>query len=348
MLRIGFCGVGSMGQCAHLRNYVTAPDCQVVAIAELRDHTARAVASRYGVAGIYHELAEMLANEQLDAIVAAQPFTRHGMLAPQLLSAGVPVFIEKPLASSIAAGERILEAVNASGTWLMVGYHKRSDPACMYAREQIASLQQSGDLGRMTYVRALMPAGDWIASGFLERITCDDSLPQLETDPPPDDMNANTFKAYTAFVNYYIHQVNLLRYFLGEPYRVTYADPGGVLLAGVSTSGVACSIEMSPYRTTVDWQESVLIAFEHGYIKIELPAPLAVNRPGRVEILRDPGNGVTPETTRPHLPWIDAMRQQALNFVAAVKGERPPMCTAAEALDDLKVARDYIRLRHET
>ena len=36
---------------------------------------------------------------------------------------------------------------------------------------------------------------------------------------------------YFGFVNYYIHQVNLLRYLLGEPYRVTFADRGGVLLA---------------------------------------------------------------------------------------------------------------------
>jgi hypothetical protein len=33
-----------------------------------------------------------------------------------------------------------------------------------------------------------------------------------------------------------------------------------------------------------------------------------------------------------------------MNFVAAVRGERQPMCEAAEALEDLRVARDYIRL----
>ena len=38
------------------------------------------------------------------------------------------------------------------------------------------------------------------------------------------------------------------------------------------------------------------------------------------------------------------MRQQAINFVRAIKGEIAPPCEAAEALDDLKVARDYIRM----
>ena len=157
-------------------------------------------------------------------------------------------------------------------------------------------------------------------------------------------MDEETQKKYSSFVNYYIHQVNLMRYLLGEPYQVTYADPSGVLLAGQSESGVACTIEMTPYRTSVDWQESALVCFQRGYINIDLPAPLASNRPGRVEILRDPGNGVTPETVVPQLPWIHAMRQQAINFLSAIKGEADPPCQAEEALEDLKVAREYIRL----
>jgi len=38
------------------------------------------------------------------------------------------------------------------------------------------------------------------------------------------------------------------------------------------------------------------------------------------------------------------MKQQAVNFVRAVKGELAPMCEAHEAMEDLKVARDYIKL----
>jgi len=117
-----------------------------------------------------------------------------------------------------------------------------------------------------------------------------------------------------------------------------------VMLAGQTKSGVACVIEMTPYCTTIDWQESAFVAFEHGWIKLDLPAPLASNRPGRVEVFRDPGKGATPETVVPQLPWVHAMRQQAMNFVAAIRGDIAPLCQAAEALEDLKVAREYLRL----
>jgi predicted dehydrogenase len=226
----------------------------------------------------------------------------------------------------------------------MVGYHKRSDPATMAAKAEIERLKMTGELGKLTYVRILMPAGDWVANGFVDLISVPGSYPDVERDPPASDMDAETYRRYTAFVNYYVHQVNLMRHLLGEPYRVTYAEPSGVLFAGQSESGAACTIEMSPYRTTLDWQESALVCFERGYVKLELPAPLASNRPGRLELFRDPGNGVTPETRVPQLPWIHAMRQQAMNFVAAIRGERKPPCEAAEALEDLRVARAYIRL----
>ncbi len=344
-VRIGFVGVGTMGQVAHLRNYAATPDCEVVAIAELRRGLGRQVAARYGVPRVYGSHTEMLAAEELDAIVAVQPFTRHGVLVPELLEAGVPTFIEKPLAGSVEAGERILAAVRASGTWLMVGYHKRSDPATAFAKAEIGRLKQSGELGALRYVRILMPAGDWVAGGFAGLIRTDEPIPQVAWDPPPADMDEETYRAYLTFVNYYIHQVNLMRHLLGEAYGVAYADPSGVLLAVQSESGVAGTIEMSPYTTTVGWEESALVAFEHGYVRLELPAPLTVNRPGSVEILRDPGGGRTPEAVRPQLPWIGAMQQQAANFVRAVRGEAKPPCEGEEALEDLRTARDYIRMR---
>jgi predicted dehydrogenase len=343
-VRIGFVGAGNMGQCAHLASYVTVPECEVVALAEMRPELARAVAVRYGIPRVYGSHVEMLSKEKLGGIVASQPFDRHGELVPQLLKAGVPVFTEKPLAASIEVGEKVLEAVRGSGTWHMVGYHKRNDPATIYAKAEVDRLKASGELGVMRYVRVLMPAGDWVAGGFNGLLRSDDPKPELTSDPPPADMDEETFAVYVAFVNYYIHQVNLVRHLLGEPYEVTHADPSGVLLVGRSASGVSCVIEMTPYATTLDWQESALVAFERGYVKLELPAPLAHNRPGRVEVLCDPGGGLTPNVIVPHLPWVHAMRQQAMNFVGAIKGETKPLCEAAEALEDLRVARQYVRL----
>lgn len=344
-IQIAFAGVGGMGQAAHLRNYATLrDDCEVVALAELRPKLAQAVARKYNVPRVYSTIEEMLAKEKVDAIVASQQFTRHGIVVTEVAKAGVPIFTEKPIAASVAVGERIVAAVAAAKTWLMVGYHKRSDPATEYARKTITELKQSGELGQMKYVRISMPPGDWIAAGWTENLATDDVMPPIAVDPKPQDMDAETTKLYEAFVNYYIHQVNLLRFLVGEPYKVSYADPSKVLFIAHSASGVPCTIEMAAYSTSIDWQETALVGFERGYVKLSLPAPLAFNRAGTVEILKDPGKGVTPVTLHPQMPWVHAMRNQALNFIKAVRGEASAPCLAPEALEDIKIARDYIRL----
>jgi predicted dehydrogenase len=58
--------------------------------------------------------------------------------------------------------------------------------------------------------------------------------------------------------------------------------------------------------------------------------------------------GQVPTTTIPTLPWIHAMRQQAIHFVNAIRGERTPLCTAEEGLKDLYVAKQYIDALEES
>ena len=344
-IRLGFVGVGSMGQIAHLRNYVTLEDCEVVALAEIRPQLAQQVATRYGVGKVYADHKAMLAAERLDGVVAPQPFDRHAVLLPEIYPQVKHVLTEKPLCMGVDAGKKLVAQAQAAGCVHMVGYHKRSDPATQYAKKLIDELKASKELGALKYVRILMPAGDWIAAGFTDLIHSSEKTPQVAREPAATDMDAPTAKHYIDFVNYYIHQVNLMRHLLGEPYRVTYAEKSGVLMAVESSSGVAGTIEMTPYRTTIEWEESALVAFEKGYIKLRLPAPVTCNRAGTVEVYRDPGDGKTPERTFPTMPWVHAMRQQAMNFVKVCRGEMTPPCEAAEAVDDLQVARDYIRMR---
>ncbi len=343
-LRIGFCGVGSMGQCAHLRHYATLEGCQVVAIAEPRTNTAQEVARRCGVPNVYSDFSEMLAAEKLDGIVASQPFERHGLLVPELLKAGIHVFTEKPIAGCVASGKAIAAADAAGEGTLMVGYHKRSDLATTWAKARIDDLKTSGELGKLTYVRILMPSGDWVLRGFDALVNAGDPTPDLAFDAPAEDMDKETFGYYIGFVNYYIHQVNLARHLLGESWQVEYAHESGVLLAGTSESGAAVSIEMTPYMTSEGWEESALVAFERGYLTLDLPAPLAADGSGTVSLYADPGDGATPVRTTPRLKPIPAMRNQAMNFLAAIRGEKPVMCNAADALADIELAREYIRL----
>jgi len=153
---------------------------------------------------------------------------------------------------------------------------------------------------------------------------------------------------YVKFVNYYIHQVNLLRFLMGEDYKLTFADRTGVLLAAESV-GTSCAedhiaglIEMEAFKTTDDWQEQALVCFEKGWIRIELPAPLASQQAGKVTVFNN--SGAQGFSVSPRLPNTHAMLNQARNFIKAVQGEKPAPCVSDEAVRDLEIAMDYIRM----
>ena len=86
------------------------------------------------------------------------------------------------------------------------------------------------------------------------------------------------------------------------------------------------------------------MTFEKGWIRLELPPPMAANRAGRVTVSRDPGQGETPQEIVPQLPHVHSMRQQAAHFVQAVRGKPTCLCEAEEALADLRVAKEYLNL----
>jgi predicted dehydrogenase len=347
-LRIGFVGAGFMGQLAHIRSYaLLRDDCELVALAEPRRRTAELVAARYGIGRIFRDHHELLASEKLDGIVAPQRYSQHPLLLPELY-AGVPhLFTEKPLAGTSDEGDRLAALARESGCIHMLGYHRRSDPATREAKRTVDAWKASGELGPFRFVRICYAAGDWIANAHRALIDVGEEpppAPAQDSGVEPDD---ETRWALANGADKLVHPLNLLRHLLGERYRLSFAHVTGRLLAFESESGIPASVEVSPYRVTVGLEEEILVAFERGYVRL-WPAPsLAVNRAGKLEVYRDPGDRVLPERVRPQLPWIDPMRAQAEDFLRVCRGDAEPPTDVAEAAEDLHLVADIVRTRFE-
>ena len=88
----------------HARAYQHVKRGKIVAICDLKEELLKDFGEQFGIEKRYTDIHEMLDKEPLDGIVASQPFDRHGILVPQLLKGGVPIFTEKPLAASVAVG----------------------------------------------------------------------------------------------------------------------------------------------------------------------------------------------------------------------------------------------------
>lgn len=347
-VRIGFVGAGFMGQLAHIRSYALLhEECELVALAEPRQHTAERVAARYGIGRVYRDHRELLESEQLDGIVASQRFTYHETLLPELYPHVPHLFTEKPLALGAATGERLARLATEAGCVHMLGYHRRSDPATREAKRTVDAWRESGELGALRYLRICYSGGDWIANSQAAMIDSGEERPPLPAEelPPKLAGDDDVLWALSTGANELVHPLNLLRHFLAEPYRVIFAHASGRLYGFESESGVPATIEVAPYRVTVGLEEETLVAFERGYVRLR-PAPsLAINRAGTLEVYRDPGRGALPERVFPQLPWIDPMRAQAADFLRVCRGDAPPLTGAAEGAEDLHLVSDIVRAR---
>jgi predicted dehydrogenase len=347
-VRIGFVGAGFMGQLAHIRSYALLRDeCELVALAEPRTQTAELVAARYGIGRVHRDHRELLESEQLDGIVASQGFTHHAALLPDLYAGVQHLFTEKPLALGPSTGDRLASLAREAGCTHMLGYHRRSDPATREAKRTVDEWKASGELGSLRYVRYCFPSGDWIANANAALIDAGEERPALPAEEPDAELAPDEESRFLLWTgsNELVHPLNLLRHLLGERYRLAYAHASGRLYTFESESGVPATIEVAPYRVTVGFEEEILVAFERGYVRLR-PAPaLALNRPGTLEIYRDPGPRAAVERISPALPWIDPMRAQAEDFLRVCRGEAAPLTDAAEGAEDLHAVADIVRAR---
>jgi len=339
-IKIGFLGVGHMGQLAHLMNYVQLPEyCEVKTLCDVKIRQAEILANKFGVPNVTADYREMLADDEITAIACIQGFENHVVLVPDVLRAGKHVFTEKPLCVFPENGEKLVKLAKETGMIHMVGNHKRSDPAVEYAVKIINEWKQSGEYGKMNYVRLSMPPGNYRKDAD-EPFMTDEPPGPIPPEPGPAGMDNKARDRMIWFVNYYIHQVNLMRFLMGEDFRLTSA--GRHFYTAESDSGVNGILELEPYATSVDWQEHALVCFDRGWVRIDLTAPLATQLASTVSIYTD--HGWDSKIISPMMPNVCAMRNQAKNFLLAIKGEKRAPCLSEDAVKDLWIAADYINM----
>jgi predicted dehydrogenase len=95
----------------------------------------------------YAEVEQMLAEARLDAVIVATPSAHHVGPVTQAANAGLPLFCEKPLASTLADNEKLAAVIRDAGILCQIGFNRRFDPEYAEARERIAA----GEIGQPVY-----------------------------------------------------------------------------------------------------------------------------------------------------------------------------------------------------
>lgn len=142
MLGVGILGAGYFGA-FHARAIATLPDLRLVAACAEELTLAEAFAAEHG-GKPYGDWRAMLGDASVDVVSITAPHHLHCELAIAALQAGKHVFLEKPMAVSVAECSRIIAAAEASRRKLMVGQIMHFVLPCIVARE----ILDRGELGK--------------------------------------------------------------------------------------------------------------------------------------------------------------------------------------------------------
>ncbi len=126
-----------------------ATGSELVAVCDMVQKNARALASEYGLSEVYADLDEALETTSADAVYVATPVWLHVQHAVQALEADKHVLVEKPLGVTGEECSRAIAAADASDRLAGCSYFRRLFPAYLQAQEMI----RNGEFGQVVLVR---------------------------------------------------------------------------------------------------------------------------------------------------------------------------------------------------
>jgi predicted dehydrogenase len=149
-LRAAVIGMGAMGA-NHARVLSEIPGVELCAVAD-PDPGRMAGVDGGQAAGprAYAGHRELLAAERPDFVTVAVPTRAHAAVAADVIAAGVPLLVEKPLAATLDEARGLRDAAASAGVPLAVGHIERFNPAVIELKRRL----DAGELGRVYQVHA--------------------------------------------------------------------------------------------------------------------------------------------------------------------------------------------------
>jgi predicted dehydrogenase len=151
-LKLGLIGCGDIANRAYLPAIKEESSrLRLVATCDLQRQRAERAAAEYGPATVYADAAEMLAKADLDGVMVLTSMVPHGPLCIAGLEAGKHVYVEKPMAVTVAEADRMVELSESKGLILSCA----PSTILLSAFQRVKEVIASGEVGKITFAHAI-------------------------------------------------------------------------------------------------------------------------------------------------------------------------------------------------
>ena len=361
-LRVAVVGCGGIAQMMHLPTLFERPDLfQVMGLADVSAATLQAVGHRYGITTLAANHRELLARSDVEAVlVLASGSHREPVLAA--LDAGKHVFVEKPLGFSLEETEEIAGAARRARGFLMVGYHKRYDPAYLRAREEVRGLRDlrfvevtvlHPDDGAYRTHHALLPRADPPRGEPTEEASNKALMQEATTGPlaaeidrtvragAPVEQRVGAFMLFLSL----IHDVDAVRGILGEPEEVESARVWRGGFAQTSLTRFARDVRVSMSWISLpglrNYEERLRFVSPEKRVTLVFPSPYLRHQPTPLLVERMDGSELVAEART--VSYEEAFRAELHHFRESIARGRKPETSVDDALGDARWIRAIAR-----
>lgn len=360
-VRVAVIGLGAMGM-GHLRLLLGRAEAQVMAVCDVdrsrRDEGVRLAnkayeaarsAGRYRGCTGHNDYREVLAREDIDAVVIVTPDHWHSLMSVEAARAGKDIYCEKPISLTIDEGRRVVEAVRRYGRVFQTGTQYRSIPII----GRVCEFVRSGGLGKLKGVYTI-----WMKTHAPRSEPAFFPLdPVLPAEPVPEGLDWDlwvgpaTYRDYNsayhrnpspgvvpwvfcdvfgagAVTGYHSHAADVIQYAIGQetsgPVEVIHPSSGrfptltcryadGTLLHHLEHWGQAKSLYQAvPAEARLEGLFGGLFVGERGWVtSMSASGPIEFGPPELGEALGITQRGV-PIGANTHYPnWFECLRTRA-------------------------------------
>ncbi len=311
-MRFGVIGAGRIGR-LHARNLAGSIDgASLRVVMDASEEAARAAA--FGGAGVTTSVAEVLLDDQVDAVLIASPTSLHAEQVEAAALAGKAIFCEKPIALDLVTTEAAMRVVEEAGVPFQIGFNRRFDPG--YAA--LAREVRAGTIGNVELFRSQ----------------------SSDPEPPSYDYAVQSGGIYVDSV---IHDIDSARFIAGDIRRVNalgrvFANQQLVEMGDVDTSVLTLEFESGAIGVIMNSRRTV-----HGYdLRVEVhgeKGKLVTEDERATKLWRYGKDGIRADYYHYFIErFFDAYRIEVQSFVSDVAAGRTPSPGPGDAVEALRVA----------
>ncbi len=312
-IRLGFVGVGPVVERYHLRAVRGVPEVQPTMVVDINEERARLFAQRQGIPLYTTRLQDLVG--KVDLAIIALPNGLHAPLSCELLSNGIHVLCEKPMARNMAECQTMIEAAQRGGAQFCIGHNRRFRNNFSLAKR----MMEKGIIGEVTSIEAEEGStADWPRSpAYFDPVQAGGG----------------------ALIDVGIHSIDLIRWLAGEFDKVEYRGDGTpttveseALMQFRMANGAQGKLLASRTRGL---QQRLRLTGSEGFMEIGLWGD-------NLRLRSDKGKAFQ------QLPYLDAYVSrrppqdasfvlQLNNLVSAIRGEEKVLVDGAEGMAAVEV-----------